>query len=580
MNNEIFEKISAFLKRKGCGFQIVDLRWGINTESALNHNTLEICLDEVNYCMNNSPKPNFLIMAGERYGWIPLPSAVEAGEFERILALCDAGEKEMLFKWYLLDENNIPKVYRLSRRSGEYADDGVWYKEEEKLHEILEKKAKECGFDAETMIKYTSSATEHEILKGLFGNEDIADNVIVLMREGYTERDEDLTKTRELKNRIREKMKKDNLSDNIITLDYNEDYYKAMEERVTALLIKNILSEFERLEAEKEDYIPEKLPEGMFCGRKEDIESLNNYLNGDDRGIYFLTGDSGSGKSTLLKEFIHLCLEYNPEKEYEAELEEAKAKESFKELWAAAKRYMNKKPVDIFCVFFGEDDVYNFYDCLKKLCLMMVKKYDITLGEEINRYNISKMFSEILGNTPSGRIVTIVIDGIDMFYDIGEIKENVFPDRLLKDVKIIVSSANEKIVEKFIKEEDKKYRIESFSKEDAIDSFYKMMASKGRTLAPEKQKKLAEEALSNGANPLSCKLLSDLAAGWRSGDIIETFAFDDYEMAKMHIFDMFESCGHDENIVRYVLSYIAVAPFGITEDDLLTLLFMHKEIKE
>ncbi|MBR6720014.1 MAG: DUF4062 domain-containing protein [Clostridia bacterium] len=580
LNNEIFEKVSALLKRRGCGFQIVDLRWGINTESALNQNTLEICLDEINYCMSNSPKPNFLIMAGDRYGWVPLPSVVEATEFEKIIALCHDEEKKLLYKWYLLDENNIPKVYYLNRRSGEYVDDNIWYSEEEKLHAILEKRAKECSLKKEELVKYEASATEHEILKGLFGNEDIADNVIVLMREGYPEKDRDMTRTCELKRRIREKMEEDNLSENIITLDFNDEYYELMEQRVTELLIKNILSEFERLDGLKEEYIPGKLPEGMFCGRQEDINRLKNYVEGDDRGVYFLKGESGSGKTTLLKEFINFYREYDPNKEYEAELKEAKDKESLKEAWAATKRFMDKKSVDVFYVLFGENDIYNFYDCLKKLCIMITEEYDISLSEEINRYNISEMFSEAMGKTPTYSKTVIVIDGMDMFYDIGEVNVNVFPEELMKDVKIIVSSADEKIVEKFKQINDTEYHITGFSKEDAADSFYKMLSSRGRTLISEGQKALVEDCLSNGANPLSCKLLSDLAAGWHSGDYVENFVFDDYEMAKIHIFDMFRNCGHDENVVRYVLSYIAVAPFGITEDDLLTLLFTHKEIEE
>ena len=92
LNDIVLPEMDTFCKQKGYNFQFVDLRWGINTESAINQKTLPICLDEVRRCQSLSPKPNFLVMVGERYGWIPLPYTIEKDEFKAILTECSKTE--------------------------------------------------------------------------------------------------------------------------------------------------------------------------------------------------------------------------------------------------------------------------------------------------------------------------------------------------------------------------------------------------------------------------------------------------------------------------------------------------------
>ena len=85
LNGEVSQVINDYCQSYGYNFQLIDLRWGVNSESSLNQNTLAICLDEVKRCRTLSPKPNFLILAGERYGWVPLPSKIGAADFQVFL---------------------------------------------------------------------------------------------------------------------------------------------------------------------------------------------------------------------------------------------------------------------------------------------------------------------------------------------------------------------------------------------------------------------------------------------------------------------------------------------------------------
>ena len=67
------------------GFMPIDLRWGVRDEAALDQKTMEICLREIERCQRTGIKPNFMVLLGQRYGWRPLPSRVEAREFEAVL---------------------------------------------------------------------------------------------------------------------------------------------------------------------------------------------------------------------------------------------------------------------------------------------------------------------------------------------------------------------------------------------------------------------------------------------------------------------------------------------------------------
>jgi len=81
LQTEVFPKIRNYALERGYSFQPIDLRWGVSDEAQLDQKTLELCLSEVQDCKTHI-YPNFLIMIGDRYGWIPCPYAIEKKEFE------------------------------------------------------------------------------------------------------------------------------------------------------------------------------------------------------------------------------------------------------------------------------------------------------------------------------------------------------------------------------------------------------------------------------------------------------------------------------------------------------------------
>ena len=116
LQEKVFPTIEKYLKEKHplYTFQAIDLRWGVSEEAQFDQKTLDLCLNQVRTCKHYL-HPNFLIMSGNRYGWIPLPYAIEEQEFNRFKIKIEhkkSTDYTKLLSWYQLDNNHIPIIYQ------------------------------------------------------------------------------------------------------------------------------------------------------------------------------------------------------------------------------------------------------------------------------------------------------------------------------------------------------------------------------------------------------------------------------------------------------------------------------------
>ena len=186
LHEKVFPKIDRYCTEQGYQFQPVDLRWGVNNEAQLDQKTLDLCLNEVRAC-KHFPHPNFLIMLGNRYGWVSLPYAIEKIEFESIIKNYNDKDcsglllqnypyqVDYLKKWYKEDKNHLMSdgeshAYVLKAREpdGEYADWQDWEKLENELRTLLQDAANELLKDKPEHSKYYLSATEADVQEGIF----------------------------------------------------------------------------------------------------------------------------------------------------------------------------------------------------------------------------------------------------------------------------------------------------------------------------------------------------------------------------------------------------------------------------
>lgn len=167
LQTNVFPYLKAYCFDQGYAFQPIDLRWGINDEAQWNQKTLELCLNEVRSCKSYA-HPNFLILIGDRYGWIPLPYRIEKVEFETLIAFLSPEEKTTLLNWYKKDMNQVPPSYTLIERIGTFISPANWAPLEQKIRSILQKAVHAANLSTEKKRKYFTSATEAEAIEGIY----------------------------------------------------------------------------------------------------------------------------------------------------------------------------------------------------------------------------------------------------------------------------------------------------------------------------------------------------------------------------------------------------------------------------
>ena len=194
----VFPRLTDLAKIHGCRFQAIDLRWGISEEAGLDQRTMQICLNELARCQKTTPRPNFIVLLGDRYGWEPLPEEIPETEFDEIKKVIAADKvtfdgiareatglsaSGLLDKWYRLDSNAVPPVYVLQPRTGPFEDYATWEQEAERpLRRIFREAVKGLRLGDEALLKYDASATHQEIERGAMQVEDAGNHVFGFFR--------------------------------------------------------------------------------------------------------------------------------------------------------------------------------------------------------------------------------------------------------------------------------------------------------------------------------------------------------------------------------------------------------------
>ncbi len=93
-----------------------------------------------------------------------------------------------------------------------------------------------------------------------------------------------------------------------------------------------------------------------------------------------------------------------------------------------------------------------------------------------------------------------------------------------------------------------------------------------RTLAPISQKDSIMSVLRDNITPLKLKLVANICKKYTANDIICFEKSDEESIVIKHFNDMFVWLGHRKELVLYALALIASSPYGITEDELQTIL--------
>ena len=554
---DVYPKIETFCERKSASFHPVDLRWGINEETAKNNEVLKTCLVEVERCKALSPKPSFLMLIRNRYGWTPPPYEIEADEMNHILLWLNKNissgsekakkQKQLIQEWYELDENNVPHIYFLKKRTAEYADSKIWEIKEAEIQQELYHCAKESdvetSFGKDALVKYYASATEQEIYKGLLSNPEYSEQVYAIFIEDFDEpEDERITA---LKQKIRQALQEERI------FTFNKgDSLSDLCENVCDFLEKTIDAQLNASD-NTDSFSEEKLRQENFVNLRTD-----NYVSREDDALFleftekiygkigFVSGHSGCGKTSLLANFI--------------------------------------KSNDVPHIFCGVSDFSQDVHKAVSYILNEIKRvYKIEENiPPVNYRNATSVFEKVLKAIPSTCKPLIVIDSIDKIFNLELLQQGLLNIDIPEYCRIIVSSA-EKLENYDISPESSEIFILSEMKPDeAEEMFLKMLLSANRTVNSS-QLEIVKKKFAEGVEAIYVAVLAKTAQKWTSTYSVSEDAIKSTseEILLDSLCKLADGSKYGNKLVWHSLGYIANSRYGLTDKEIMSLLSGDEQVR-
>jgi hypothetical protein len=121
IRSRLLEEVRAY----GIQINIVDMRFGVKDENTLIHDTWTHCAREIYNCHHQSGGVYFLSLQSQKYGYMPLPKYLSMEAYDGLATSHDTEVRFLTQKWYLADENAVPKKYTL-RNLESLKNDEFW----------------------------------------------------------------------------------------------------------------------------------------------------------------------------------------------------------------------------------------------------------------------------------------------------------------------------------------------------------------------------------------------------------------------------------------------------------------------
>ncbi|QSZ42181.1 DUF4062 domain-containing protein [Sulfurimonas aquatica] len=574
LQGEVFPEIKAYCQSYGYSFEPIDLRWGVSSEAGLDHKAMQICINEVEKLVNY-PKPNFLIMLGSRYGWIPAPTNIEALYFEKLLEVVEAHEKELLSKWYIKDENSIPQEYVLQAINSvlDETQDYVstWSEVEKKIvSSILEHK-----HIFPSHLHIGKSATEQEIIKGVLNSAHIIqtsdDSVLCMVRnisnigevDDAVFLEDNREKLNDLKSRLQvcqePKVEYCELNAKLVKKEeqfkpdkeYLEDYAIAVK-RFLKEKIDNEIGQVSSQTEMLEDKIHEKFKSErakVFIGREDILEKIQNYVESEEQSPFTIYGESGVGKSALMAKII-------------ATMEETLGSTRVLYRFVGISE-LSSQPKQLI-----DNMIYTIESYMGDEKSVTPKDYSQSINLFIRTLN---RFSEL-----SSEKLVIVIDALDQF----ETKSSLewIESQLPKNIKIILSTLPSEYGDYYgiLKTKVSKkniYKVEKLNVVETraiVDEWLKINKKK----LTQKQMEHLLALFEKNALPLYLKIIFDQALSWKSYDNDYKTLNDEtlVEAIRTYFKELEVKHHHSKMLVEHTLGYLSASKNGLSEHELVSIL--------
>ncbi|MFH1330145.1 MAG: AAA family ATPase [Actinomycetota bacterium] len=599
-------RLREFCAEKGARFQAIDLRWGVSEEAALDQQTMNLCLDEVRRCHQVTPRPNFLVLAGNHYGWRPLPPQVPANEYEMLRDLVLEGPPPRpdaargLDDWYVEDRNAVPREYRLKPRTGEFVEYERWEQEERRLRGILDgavaalaKHPELPPLAATRLVVYRASATEQEIRAGALGAEVDEGSAFWVQRDltgeptpdqadtfGRKFRDPDQAPVGELRKLLQERV-----GDPVGVYQArwepdrgpeggpSIDHVSQLAEEVAAALERSIERELkpsgkrpavipvdrsvpgdDLLDEEGEEhrrFVEERVQ--VFVGRQDQLAEVDRYLRGGSPRPLVVCGGGGTGKSAFLAEVVCRARTTDPDAPF-------------------VYRFIGATP--------GSSDGRSLLDGVCRELARRSGQGDAAVPSDYQE--LVKDFAQRLGAGTSQRPVVVVLDSLDQLSaSDGAHGLSWIPSPLPDHARLVVSTrdldAEGHPLETFqaLRERAEVLVLPPLSREDGKRLLQEWLKRAGRTLQAAQREAVLDAFTASEGRPLYLEMAFEEARRWPSGDgkPPRPLAAGIEPLIRENLFARLAAKDrHGEMLVSRALGYVAASRYGLAEDELLDLL--------
>ena len=554
---EIFDELSVSYSKNGWQIESVDLRWGITKEAGLDNKTMQICLTELKRCQDLSPKPNFIILMGDRYGWIPLPELISQKDIEPD-RFCKK-EQDLFYDWYDLDTNYTEPHYVLKPRSGKYEDIEYWT---EYVEKPLGNLFKSCNFAG-----YGISATEQEIQAGALKVSDASEHVIAYIRQinGCTrvlegETNEKWLKQKNLQDKVRAKLDDNNVFsiDNLTNDEYGTEsfchFFKDNMRQKIVDIIDKIVRECES-EEEKSDLLTEEINRHIeiakretaeFVGREGVLDYIDAYLNDTHSSqALWIKAPSGVGKSALLAKIATLY----------------------------------KRSHHVVCRFCGQTPYSLMSDNLLESVWAELRCLDKSHTYNINGCPYSVLVAGKLHNFLSNRPLLLIIDAINQLHDEKDIMASMrwLPNEgLKKNVKVIFSSTDElryDITRPYIKQ----YFLPQMG-QDAMDMIINCLHRNGRKLCDGQMDTVKELVNHSECSAIYLKVLSQYLTKLPSWQPMVEIPKELTGLVKLELSSILNGGHYNRLFVDKILSLLCQERIGLTASEMLNIVSADEKV--
>ncbi|XP_073254960.1 NACHT and WD repeat domain-containing protein 2-like [Porites lutea] len=571
---DVYPYLKLFGRKYGFEFASSEMRWGIREE-----------------CQRESQGINYVAFLGDKYGFRPFPSRIEASEFEQLQAQAEKDndpDVNLLSEWFDLNTNLVPHTYILKPSS--QAQHGKWWDIFEKLQMTL-RKASRCLKDKERAKWYTVSVTEEEVHRGLLNMNNRDQKTFCYRRKiinldnnyqdkpagkfidkKYSDGTIDSEAQRFLHKLKDEKVPGALNPSNIknytvnwgpgITLEQHADYLREFGDHFCDLMVQSMTEAIKGGHVADDVLFEEVKSHAVFClekaaqvyGKDDILEKVSSYLTSDSSTPLVIHGPSGSGKTSIMAKAI-------------------------------ANAVASSSDAVIIYRFLGTSmDSTAARPLLRSLCIQLRRIYSKDPNGVANDFKtLCEEFIQNLKLATNGQPLFLFLDSLDQMTD----EDN---GRNLEWLPFELPSRNVKIVVSTLPEEGgclNKLRLSL--PEEGLVEVTKMSANDGKELLESWLKasnrsltasQMLEvlDAFNECPYPLFLKIAFETSCTWTSFTPVDDITLS--RTVRQLIDDMFDRLIriHGNLLVDHALGYLTVAKFGLTANELEDILSCDDEV--